>query len=110
MKSQIFKKQVESEILFNFLDKYALDKGGFYMLSNISYNKAKFHHDIATFCNTLLPYYHQSKQYYATRKMNYNNFTTIIRQVCKLCFVNYTSKTEYSNSAYNIVYYIYKPE
>ncbi len=108
MNSQIFKKPIGPNILFEFLDKYALDKGDFYILSNISYNKAKFHKDISVFCNTLLPHYHTSKQYYITRKMNYNNFTTIVRQLCNLCFINYTSKTEYNNSAYNIIYYIYK--
>lgn len=108
MKSQIFKLTVSPSIIFDFLDKYAEDKGSYYIFSIISYNKAKYHSDISLFCNYLLPYYHTAKHYYLLRKMNFNNFTTIIRQLCKSCFINYVSKTEYSNSAYNIVYYIYK--
>jgi hypothetical protein len=108
MKSQIFKQNIPSDILFLFLDKYAEDRDTHYIFSNISYNKAKFHSEISTFCNDLLPYYHYAKQYYATRTMNFNNFTTIIRQICKFGLITYTSKTEYENSAYNIIYYIYK--
>lgn len=109
MKSQIFKQNINPEILFNFLNKYATDKGKYFVFSNISYNTAKYHDDVSKFCNELTPYYHNAKQYYITRKMNYNNFTTLIRQICKLCLINFVSKTEYNNSAYSIVYYIYKP-
>ena len=108
MKSQIFKKDIDHKILFNFLDKYSTCNDKYYIFSNLSYQKAKFHKKISSFCTELTPYYHNSKQNYSTRKMNYNNFTTIIRQLCNHCLVNYTSKVEYDNSTYNIVYYIYK--
>ena len=108
MKSQIFRAEIPLSILFSFLEKYADDKGNYYLFSTVSYNKAKYHSQIASFCDGLKQYYHNAKHYYLDRKMNYNNFTTIIRQICKASLVTYTSKTDYNRSTYNIVYYIYK--
>jgi hypothetical protein len=48
-----------------------------------------------------------SKQKYLERKLAYNNFTTILRQICNFCAINYTSVIKYDKSTYNIIYYIY---
>ena len=40
--------------------------------------------------------------------MSYNNFTTILRQICKSSLITYISKVKYEKSTYGIEYYIYK--
>ena len=108
MKSQLFKEKVPSELLFNFLEEFAICKDDHYIFSSISFNKAKFHDKIYNFCNNLKYFYHEAKQHYLTRKITYNNFTTIIRQICKSNLITYTSKVKYEKSTYDIEYYIYK--
>lgn len=108
MKSQLFKNDIPKDILFNFLDKYAIDKGNYYLFTTISYQKAKFHEELENFFDVLKEYYYPAKQNYITRKMSYNNFTTILRQICKCALITYTSKVKYEKSAYGIEYYIYK--
>ena len=53
------------------------------------------------------PFYHISKQKYLERKLTYNNFTTILRQICNFNKINYTSQIKYDKSTYDIIYYIY---
>ena len=62
---------------------------------------------IPEFLEMCKPYYHISKRKYLERKMSYNNFTTIIRQICNFNKIMYTSQIKYDKSNYNIVYYIY---
>lgn len=108
MKSQIFKKKIPIDILQDFLREFAEDKNNYYLFTNVSFNKAKFHKKIDIFCDSIKDYYYASKSYYVTRKMTYNNFTTVLRQICKAHLVTYTSKIKYEKSAYDIEYYIYK--
>lgn len=108
MKSQLFKTAIPSDILYDFLKEFAEDKDSYYLFSNVSFQKAKYHNSIVTFCEKIKTYYYKAKENYATRKMNYNNFTTIIRQICKTNLITYTSKVKYEKSSYDIEYYIYK--
>jgi len=59
------------------------------------------------FCETIKNYYHLSKQFYLERKMTYNSFTTILRQICKNNNIMFTSQIKYNESKYNIDYLIY---
>ncbi len=107
MNSQIFKKNVPTEILFHLLDKICEKNEKYYLLNKVSYKKGEYINILVTFNEMLLQYYHKSKQFYVTRKQNYTNFITIIRQLCRLKNINYTSKIIYNKSSYEIVYYIY---
>jgi hypothetical protein len=40
--------------------------------------------------------------------MNYNKFVTVVRQICSVNNLPYTSKIVYNKSNYDILYYIYK--
>ena len=108
MKSQLFKKEIPKDLLYNFLDKYAIDKGDYYLFTTISYQKAKFHKELEKFLDIIKEYYYPAKQSYITRKMSYNNFTTILRQICKSSLITYISKVKYEKLTYGIEYYIYK--
>ena len=108
MKSQIFKNEIPIHILHNFLKEFADDKETYYLFTNVSFNKAKYHKKIEEFCESIKNYYYGAKTYYVTRKMTYNNFTTVLRQICKAQLITYTSKVKYEKSSYDIEYYIYK--
>lgn len=108
MKSQLFNKEIPKNVLFDFLEEFAMDKETHFLFTNVSFQKAKFHNKLAIFCNKIKDYYYPAKQSYVTRKMSYNNFTTILRQICKCALITYTSKVKYEKSSYGIEYYIYK--
>ena len=107
MTKQIFRNSVPNEILFNFLEKIALKTDKYYLIDLNSYRKMMFYKHHEEFCETIKPYYHASKQFYLERKMEYNAFTTIIRQICKNNNIMFTTQIKYNESKYNIQYLIY---
>ena len=107
MSNQIFKKTVPENLIFDLLDKICIKKEKYYLFDINAYKKLVFYNYHEEFCKTLKEYYHLGKQFYLTRKMKYNSFTTILRQLCKLCNIMYTSQIKYNESKYNIDYLIY---
>jgi hypothetical protein len=105
--SQIFKKKIKLSILYNFLEEFCEKKDTYYIFENITFKKAQYNNKIVPFINLIKPYYFKSKYNYLERKMNYKNFTTLIRQICKNNLIPFTSKIFYFNSTYEIKYYIY---
>jgi hypothetical protein len=108
MKSQIFKSLVPINILFELLEKICIKDEKCYMLSKASYKCAEYHNLIVEFCLKVIEHYHISKRYYVDRKMNYNKFITVVRQICCIHNILYTSKIIYNKSSYDILYCIYK--
>ena len=104
--TQIFKTPVPSELLFELLEKTCTKSQHFYIFDKNSYKKGIFTESISTFLANCKPYYFLSKQKYIERKVTYNSFTTIIRQICNYHKITYTSEIKYDKSSYNIVYYI----
>jgi hypothetical protein len=107
MSKQIFKKTVPKEILFNLLEKICIKTEKYYFFDINSYKKLTFYELHTPFCEELKEYYHIGKQEYINRKMTYNAFTTIVRQICKSLNIMYASQIKYNKSKYNIVYFIY---
>jgi len=107
--NQIIKKKFPIEILIDFLNNICQKNynRNYYVVNLLSYKKAIFDGSIKNFINKCIPYYYISKRKYLTREMNYNHFTTIIRQICKHLKINYTNKIKYERSSYDIVYTIY---
>ena len=108
MNSQIFKKQVPEKILWDLLSKICVEHNKYFLLSPVSFKQGEYHNILRDFCESLEEYYHISKKYYVSRKMSYGKFTTIIRQICNINQVSFTSKIVYNRSSYDILYYIYK--
>lgn len=81
-----------------------------YIFNNESYKKGIFNKTIPSFIEICKVHYVQSKQHYIERKMSYNYFITILRQICKHNNIKYTSKIIYDKSDYNITYYFYPIE
>ena len=109
MSNQIFKIQIPNEKLFVFLDKIAKKNDKYYSINNEAYKKGIFNESIVIFINECLPYYHLSKRKYLERKITYNSFLTVIRQICNHNNLTYTSQIKYDKSSYDIVYFIYYP-
>ena len=107
MTSQIFKNNIPNELLIKLLDVIAIKSDNCYVLNNNGYKKGMFNDSIIKFINDCKPYYHLSKRKYLERKLNYNSFITIIRQICNFNKITYTSQIKYDKSSYDIMYYIY---
>jgi hypothetical protein len=107
MSNQLFKKNVPNDILFNLLNTLCIKNEKYYIFDINSFKKGVFNNDIKAFIEECKPYYHNSKQMYLTRKVTYNNFITILRQICNFNNISYTSQLKYDKSSYNILYYIY---
>lgn len=107
MTKQIFRNSVPDELLFDFLEKIALKTEKYFLIDMNSYKKMIFYKYNDDFCESLKPYYHTSKHFYLDRKMEYNAFTTILRQICKNKNIMFTTQIKYNESKYNINYLIY---
>ena len=106
--SQLFKIKIPSSILFDFLSKYARNMDTYYIFDKTTYKTAKYHAYTTEFLSRIGEYYHDSKKFYVARTDTYNNFITVLRQVCKYNSIPYTSRKDYAKSTYNISYHIYK--
>jgi hypothetical protein len=107
MSLQIFKDKIPSKNLFDLLDELCIKNERYFIFNNISYKKGVFTEKITEFLNACKPYYFTSKQKYLDRKITYNNFMTVVRQICNLNNIVYASKIKYNKSLYEIEYYIY---
>lgn len=105
--SQIIKHKMPTEMLFNLLEQICIYQNNYYTLNFNAYKKGIFDGTIQQFIQDCIPFYHLSKQKYLKRELSYNNFVTIIRQICKYLNVAYTSNIKYDRSTYDIVYKIY---
>ena len=105
--SQIFKNSFPNEILIKLLDNIALKTDKCYVINNNVYKKGIFNETIIKFVEDCKPFYHLSKYKYLERKLTYNSFVTILRQICNYNKITYTSQIKYDKSTYNIVYYVY---
>jgi hypothetical protein len=108
--SQIFCQPVDINILFDLLDKICLKKDKYYVVDNNAFRKLIFHNYHIDFMDKIIDNYHVSKQFYVTRKITYKSFTNIVRQICKLNNIMFTSEIKYSESNYSIDYYVFFSE
>ena len=107
MSSQIFKKLIPNEILFSLLDSICIKNEKHYTYNIESFKRGIFKDVIDKFLDICKPYYHNSKKIYLEKKLTFNSFTTIIRQICNSNGIIYTSQIKYDKSTYIILYYIY---
>lgn len=107
MSTQIFKNFVPKSLLFELMDKICLKTDKYYLFDMNAYKKIIFYSLHTEFYTALKQYYHLGKQFYIDRKITYNCFTTIIRQICKASNIMFASQIKYNESKYNIDYFIY---
>ena len=107
MSKQIFRRLVPQELLYELLEKVCLKTEKYYLVDHNAYKKFMYLGLDKDFGQTILDYYHASKQFYALREMNYNSFINIIRQICKSNQMMFTSQIRYMESKYSIEYLIF---
>jgi len=108
MKNQIFRTEVPVSLLFALLDRLCMKTDKYYYIDYHSYRKFMFEEAARdAWLAELRPYYYESKKHYLDRKMTYNSFVNIVRQVCKYNQIPFTSKIRYDKTSYNIDYYIF---
>lgn len=105
--SQIFKETIDKSLLFDFLEKICDKTEKYYIFDLNAYKRAQLQNEIIPFCESLTPYYYDSKKHYVERKLDYNKLCTIIRQVCNFNTILFSTKVVYSKSKYSIPYHIY---
>ena len=110
MSKQIFKTGIPPEILYDLLEQICIKTESYYIVDIVAYKKMKFHNLHEAFLNTIIEYYHYSKKFYVEREFTYNSFTNIVRQICKLNNIMFTSQIKYNESKYNIDFFIYHQE
>lgn len=107
MSNQIFKKNVPNELLFTLLNSICSKNDKYYVFNNEAFKRGVFQESIQPFLTDCNKYYHISKKKYLERKLTYNTFTTVLRQICNFNSITYTSQIKYDKSNYDIIYYIY---
>ncbi len=107
MLNQIFKTQISIQLLFELLEKVCIKTEKYYLVDMNAYRKLVYYNYYEPFSKLILNNYHLSKQFYITRKLTYNSFTNIIRQICKSNNIMFTNQLKYNESQYNIDYMIY---
>ena len=107
MSSQIFKSEVPKDVLFNFLDNICIKNEKNYILNSTAFKKGVFNESIVEFFKSIYQHYHNSKKKYLDKKLTYNSFITVIRQICNNLKITYTSQVKYDKSVYDIIYCIY---
>lgn len=107
MSLQLFKNIIPKKNIFDLLEYICVKKDKNFILNKDAFKKGIFNNTIPTFLEECKQYYHLSKKKYLDKKLTYNSFTTVIRQICNSNKIIYTSKIKYINSTYDIIYYIY---
>lgn len=105
--TQIFKTQIPTELLFSIFELNCIKNGFYYIFDINSYKKGIFNESISTFLANCKEYYFLSKHKYLDRKVTYNSFATVLRQICNYNKIPYKTEIKYDKSTYNIVYLIY---
>jgi hypothetical protein len=107
MTSQIFKNNIPNKVFYELIDEICLKNQKYYTFNFESYKKGIYKEVIDKFIENCKPFYHISKRKYLEKKITYNSFITIMRQICNYNKITYTSKIIYDKSTYHIEYYIY---
>jgi hypothetical protein len=108
MSVQLFKTIIPKKKIYDLLENICIKNDKNFILNKDAFKKGIFNKTIVAFLEECKPYYHLSKQKYLEKKLTYNSFTTVVRQICNSNKIIYTSKINYMNSSYDIIYYIYK--
>ena len=106
MSNQIIKTKVE--IFNNFVITYFIKENDYYLLNEDLFKTLIYNNIIYDFLEEMKKYYYKSKFFYLERKpILYNQFSTILRQICNKNEINYEKNIKYKMSKYNVEYKIY---
>ena len=92
--------------LYNLLNYYCILKNDYYLITPEIYKQYLLNDNLNIFLNNCNKYYKNKK--YLLKEYKYNNFLTIIRQICKYSKIEIIRKIIYYNGIYGTHYYIKK--
>jgi len=107
MSSQIFKSQIPDSQFIDLLDSVCVKTDRHYILNKEEFKRGVYNETIQKFLVDCVPYYHISKRTYLEKKLTYNSFTTVLRQICNHNNFTYTSHIQYDRTKYCIIYFIF---
>ena len=107
-KSQIFYKDISSNILYELLDNISDDDqpDNSYRIDRIIFRQLQYNNLIEPFYIRLKEYYYNCKRFYIERLVTYKHFLTIIRHICQYNNIKIVKRVIYCNSKYAIQYFI----
>ena len=106
MKNQIIKLYVEP--FEDFVKENFQQENNYYIFNHITFKRLEYDNKISYFLESLKEYYFKNKYYYLERNpITFNQFNTVIRQICKRNDVKFDSNIKYNSSKYSIEYFIY---
>lgn len=109
-KNSIFRKYFPLAILFALLDSICPYHDDYYLFDDNIYRTMVYNHHHVPFLEMLKPYYYPSQYHYLNRPIDYNSFTTILRQVCNFHTHSYITHKLYNHSEYSTRYFIERPK
>jgi hypothetical protein len=107
--SQIFKKPIPKNALFEFLEKIGCKKTDkFYIVDITAFKRAIYNNDLEIFINSIKENYYMSKLHYIDiTHVTHNKFNTIIRQLCRCNAISFSKYIKYDKSTYSVVYNVH---
>ena len=109
MKNQIIKKYID--FFKDFVKENFMIENDYYIFNIIVFKQLEYENKIPSFLENLKEYYYKNKHYYLERDpITYNQFNTILRQICNNNEINFSNKIKYQSSKYSIEYYINRNE
>jgi len=105
MKNQIIKNKID--FFSDFIKSIGTQEDNYLLIDENHYKSAEYKNLIDPFLLQINPYYYETKKRYLTRKMNYNNFITILRQISNKNEIVYESVMKYNNSKHYIEYHFH---
>jgi hypothetical protein len=106
MNKQVIHSNRTFNILLELLNTYCNKENNFYIINNILYKKLIYNSYLQIFLIRLREHYYKSKLNYLDNCNTYNNFITIIRQICNFNNIAYNTHVVYEKSRYVPIYYV----
>ena len=102
--SQIFKYEIPCSLLVNVVRKLGYIDNNVYNINLASYKKGMLDGSIPELFKECRQYYFMSKKKYVDSKINYQGFLTVLRQIGKYHNLDFDTRINYYNNAYEIIY------
>ena len=109
MLTHLFSKRPPLECLFELLERICASRDvDYYIIDKNAYKMMIYHEHHRPFLDAFLPYYRKSRQHYVTRKLTYNSFVNLIRQICSVHEHELITDKQYNHQVYTIRYIVKK--
>lgn len=105
--NQIFKEYVPYAYVLFIIQSLCNQENKYYFINDFIFKQNIFNNKISGILDELKNYYYTKKLKYIENGIKYKGLITILRQLCKLWNIKYTSKIKYNKNKYSIEYYFY---